>query len=669
MREITYKEILENIDCGLVVFFEDDFIQPGTVEICDILHKAIRMDEDLQSKMLSLLDVADEPFSSALKAFLELCKPAVDDVDDWAEIADVEDILSQYKEKHPELAESVDAAFNAITSVPCVNSLPVLFQFGLHCNIPSKYEVIFSEFIEAESRWQPFVVFDNYNTDIATQVESLIKNMPDPNNTVTCIIDNSIRGENRANEIIDELERICKNVTKRVIGAVVTSKDPIERIGETLFIEHVDKDDIAKLKQALLRSAYHYLLRMLKDQLSGQVIEAFKKASSHRNIAIYLATMARIEGISNYEILMQWISAICEVGLSGSCDIPKLVAIANMLDACEESPDFESMGDMSDINTHEAFDYEINRFFQPVTPGDIFQTTDGEMYILVGQACDMMMTDKRKRRNGLCELVKAEITPLIWKEKTQENLTHIWINNFKSGGTISALKIDYTHRYFLDNELVSLCSFNINGECRISLNERLPVNSLRMLQPYQISYYSDLQKYFNAMHGICSSEARPLFDIISADEHISRVVKPSQYTEMDNNLSYGLKRVARLKDHYYLYVYKLYLEHRGRLPFETINLARMQTMNILFSNGSTSINLDIDIFIARDRGSAKSLPWIIRKDQMDTLISTFASGNNIKEAQDTYWLSNNSTEIPLSNGRKLVLTKKSVERIHVQVNK
>ena len=669
MREITYKEILENIDCGLVVFFEDDFIQPGTVEICDILHKAIRMDEDLQSNMLSLLDATDKPFSSALKSFLGLCKAAVDEVADWTEIADIEDVLSQYKKNHPELADAVDAAFATITSVPCDNSLPVLFQFGLHCTIPSKYQEIFSEYIEAESRWQPFIVLDNYNSGIATQVKTLIENMPDPNNTVTCIIDNSIRGENRANEIIDELERICTNVTKRIIGAVVTSNDPIERIGETLFIEYVNKAEIGKLKQALLRSAYHYLLRMLKDQLSSQVIDAFKKASSHRNIAIYLATMARIEGISNYEVLMQWISAICEVGLSSSCDIPKLVAIANLLDACEESPDFEDMEDMSDINTHEAFDYEINRFYQPIAPGDIFQTSDGGTYILVGQACDMMMTDKRKRRNGLCELVKAEITPLIWKEKTQENLTHIWINNFKSSGTTSALRIDYTHRYFLDNELVSLCSFNINGECRISLDERLPDNSLRMLQPYQISYFSDLQKYFKAMYGICSSEARPLFDIISADEHISRVVKPSQYTEADKTLSYGLKRIARVKDHYYLYVYKLYLEHRGRLPFETINLARMQTMNVLFSNGSMGINLDIDIFISRDRGSAKSLPWIVNKDQMNTLISTFASGYTIKETQDNYWLSNNTTEIPLTNGRKLVLTKKAIERVHVQINK
>ena len=669
MREITYREILENIDCGLVIFFEDDFVQPDTVDIDEVLYKAIIMDENLQSQMMILLNELDVPFSSAMQNFLDVCKPAVESIDDWSVIADVKDILSQYKTTHPELSEKVDTAYLAITSVSCDQCASVLFQFGLHSEVPLKYKDIFLEYIEAGSRWQPFVVFNNYNSDIATQVETLIKNMPDLNNTVTCIIDNSIRGEDRANDIIDELERICKDVTKRIIGAVVTSNKPVERIGEFLFVEYVNKSEIKKLKQSLLHSAYHYLLCILKEQLSSQVIDAFKKASAHRNIAIYLATMARCEGISNYEILIQWISAICEVGLSNSCDIPKLVAIANMLDACEESPDFESMEDMSDINTHEAFDYEINRFYQPVAPGDIFQTADGDIYILVGQACDMMMTNKRKRRNGLCELVKAEITPLIWKEKTQENLTHIWINNFKSSGTVSALKIDYTHRYFLDNEIASLCSFNIDGECRINLDEKIPENSLRMLQPYQINYYSDLQKFFTAMRGICSSEARPFYDIISADEHTSRVVKPSQYTEGDNTLLYGLKRIARVKDHYYLYIYKLYLEYRGRLPFETINLARMQTRNVLFSNGATSVNLDIDVFLARDKNSAKSLPWIIDKDQMDIVVNTFSSGSCVKEPQEHYWLNNDSIQVPLSNGRKLVLTKTSNDRVHVQVNR
>lgn len=670
MREITYKEILENIDCGLVVFFEDDFVQPDTVEINDILHKAIRMDEDLQCKMISLLDAVDNSFSSALKAFLEVCKPAVDDVADWTQIADVEDILSQYKENHPELSEAVDAAFSTITSVPSVNSLPVLFQFGLHCNVPSKYQELFSEYIEAESRWQPFVVFDNYNTDITTQVESLIENMPDPNNTVTCIIDNRIKGEDRAQEIIDELERICKNVTKRIIGAAVTSKTPIERISETLFIGHVDKDNIIQLKQALLRSAYHYLLRMLKDQLSGQVVEAFKKASSHRNIAIYLASAARYEGISNYEVLMQWISAICEVGLSSSCDTPKLVAIANMLDACEESPDFENMEDMSDINTHEAFDYEINRFYQPVAPGDIFLTSDRRIYILVGQACDMMMRDEHSRRNGLCELVEATAVPLKWKEKTIDNLTNVWINNFTFENSTLALKIDYQHRHFMDNEVLSLCSYNTEGICRINTTSDLPAKCLRMLQPYQIRYYSELQEYFKAVYEICSSQTtRPLFDVICDDKYTSRIIKTSGYEKTDNGLLYGMKRIAHVKSHYYLYLYKLYLEHRGRLPFETINLARMQTMNISFTNGTTSVDLDIDIFIAGNKESALALPWIIKKEQVDTLIQTFAPGNSVKSAKDYYLLDSETLSLSLSNRRKLVLKKKSRNSVLVQVNK
>lgn len=667
MREITYKEILENIDCGLVVFFEDDFIQPGTVEICDILHKAIRMDENLQSKMLSLLNVADKPFSSALKAFLELCKPAVDDIADWSEIADVEDILSQYKEKHPELTESVDAAFSAITSVPCVNSLPVLFQFGLHCNVPSKYQEMFSEYIEAESRWQPFVVFDNYNTDIATQVEHLIENIPDPNNTVTCIIDNRIKGEDRAEEIIDELERICKNVTKRIIGAAVTSKNPIERISETLFIGHVDKDNIDKLKQALLRSAYHYLLRMLKDRLNDQINDAFKKAAYHKNIAIYLATMARIEGISNYEVLMQWIGAICEVGLSSSCDIPKLVAIANLLDACEEAPDFEDMEDMSDINTHEAFDYEINRFYQPVAPGDIFQTSDGSIYILVGQSCDMMMGDVRKRRNGLCELVKADATALLWNNKTLDNFNHVWINNFKVEEATTALKIDYKSRSFLDNELISLCSFNPKGECTINLSKSLSPQCTRMLQPYQINYYSNLQEYFGAIQKICTSTERQYLDIVAADDHASRIVKLSDYSESGDSIIYNIKRIGRLKSHYYLYLYKLFLEYRGRLPFETINLARMQTINAKFYNGTHEILMDTDVFLARNAKSSKTLPWILKQSQINSILESSAANTTIKAPDEHYLLDDKPLSVKLSNGKSLVLEKKAPNRVYYQI--
>ena len=130
-----------------------------------------------------------------------------------------------------------------------------------------------------------------------------------------------------------------------------------------------------------------------------------------------------------------------------------------------------------------------------------------------------------------------------------------------------------------------------------------------------------------------------------------------------------MKRIAHVKSHYYLYLYKLYLEYRGRLPFETINLARMQTMNINFTNGTTSVGLDIDIFIAGNKDSALALPWIIKKEQVDTLTQTFASGNSIKGSKDYYLLDNDPLSLSLSKGRKLVLKKKSRNSVLVQVNK
>lgn len=95
----------------------------------------------------------------------------------------------------------------------------------------------------------------------------------------------------------------------------------------------------------------------------------------------------------------------------------------------------------------------------------------------------------------------------------------------------------------------------------------------------------------------------------------------------------------------------------------------MQTMNISFTNGTTSVGLDIDIFIAGNKDSAFALPWIIKKDQLDTLIQTFASGNNVKSTKDYYLLDNEPLSLSLSNGRKLVLKKKARNSVLVQVNK
>ena len=46
----------------------------------------------------------------------------------------------------------------------------------------------------------------------------------------------------------------------------------------------------------------------------------------------------------------------------------------------------------------------------------------------------------------------------------------------------------------------------------------------------------------------------------------------SHYQERDTVLDYGIKRISRLKKTASLYLYKMFLEYRGRMPYTTINL-------------------------------------------------------------------------------------------------
>lgn len=668
MREITYREILDNIDSGLVVFLEDDFVYPPNLEVDEIACRAVRMDEKLREKMLTQLYDINPQLSTDFRGFLNGCDTVFFVIKDWGQIADVTDVLEVCRNELPDQYADLERLYTKLKGNEFESSLSVFFRFGLHCNFAPKYSALFDEYLMVEGKWKPFLIFDSFNSDISTEIEGHIQNLQDPNDVATFIIDNNINGMNRAEEIMDALEKFIQQKSVRIIGAVVTSNEPIERINNSIFIEYVKKDNIEKLKQALLRSSYHYLLSALKTRVAYSINSSFTKAAGHRNIAIYLATMARIEGISNYEVLTQWINAICETSFSDSCGIPKLVAIANMLDACEECPDFENMEGMNDLNMAEAFDYKINRFFLPVAPGDVFQTSDGKVYILVGQSCDMMMGEKRKRRNGICELVQADITSLIWNNKTLENLTHIWINNFYINDSASALKIDYQHRYFLDNELISLCSYNPEGDCFLPLKAGIPESRKRLMQPYQCLYYLELQQYFGAIDRIKNSGVQGELELVLDDSYVSRICKITGYTKTEDTLSFGIKRIARLKTHYYLYLYKMYLEHRGRIPFETINLARLQVINATFYDGTHKLDLDVEVFLARASNTAKTLPWILKKEQVEEILESISPGNTIKDPEHHYLLNGESLRIPLMCRKSLVLTKKSPDRVHCQIS-
>ena len=111
--------------------------------------------------------------------------------------------------------------------------------------------------------------------------------------------------------------------------------------------------------------------------------------------------------------------------------------------------DIQYSDEMQKLNTFEAFDLSINRYFQPPAAGDIFIDKKGNYYVLVGQDCDLMISQSRSGNNAVSELVKASVVSQKDIEKYEKNLEFMYVNNFRESDADQpqGLEIRYLYDY------------------------------------------------------------------------------------------------------------------------------------------------------------------------------------------------------------------------------
>ena len=671
MREVSYKDLFNNMHCDLSIFFEDDFTFPTEFDIKAILYRLVRMNiKTILEPMMNKLREIDLSFASSIQEFVVEFKKWDDLIDNWDNVVkdDIDNAISAIQAKS-------DDAFAAISSKREIEEpsdlegvKSILRRFGAFCVIPPAYTNLFDEYILSDRTWKPFIVYSNYSADVNNEIKEMIS-LSNQSPVICCYIDNNLCGENKAEQIINDLENPNNEKAVHFIGAVVTSRDPFSKITDNIFIDCVLKNNLnSQLKSALLRSVYHYLLHSLKEQYINSITDAFNKAGSHRNIALYLAEMAKIEGVSNYSLFVEWIKGLTEYYSSQCKDIGKMIPIANLIERQSKSEDLkedlEEISDLSDYNTFEAFDYNVNNYYLPIEPGDIFINESNNIYILVGQACDMAMGESRSRRNGLCEMVKAtfeidaDLTKIAKDQKT------MWINHFKLGEACGKLKINYQKRFFVENEILSLSTYHSDGSCIIG-SENNKNNPL--LQEYQINYYEKLKAFFDSI--VTLKENCPeASEIILANKSIAWVCSLLDYKNENGQMIYPIKRVCRLKEKHLIYLYKLFLEYRGRMPFNTISLNRTISRQMKFESNSNVYTYNVDVVISRSNGEIKTnWPWIISKATILDLLSKITPSVTIKEEQNEYIIEGKESTIMLNDGKKLKLSKKTKNSLIVTI--
>lgn len=656
---MDYRRLFERLKCYILVMFDDEFIN-GKPSKKHIVHDFVAMDLEDQGDLITRMHEQNADVADALKDLADAINPIFPQID-WDDEVLLDDFESAFpvieRKVHSEKADEVREKYEAINEVDLVNQYCWLSQYGLCVIIPACYQQIIGEYKGNDGRRGKLRVYSDF---IASTKEQFEKNLQkaSEDKTIICVIDNCLKDQYKAQEILDCITTIGGS-NANVIGTIFTSKETTEQIDEQLCFVCTKKEELNQLSMNIVRSAYHYFLKRLQCEISTNIDEAFKKAKEYKYIANYLSQRAVREGISDYEVMQNWIKLMYEVQSSKSNAAKRLISLAQIVDELEDDDKDLIPSEISlldDLNTWEIFDYRVNDYHLPPMPGDVYVTDTNEVFILIGQDCDMMMSEGRKRRVAAAELLPVDkLVSMATPEKISNDMEYVWIANYKhTDERVYCMRVDYRHRKYIDGRILDLSAYDPEGNCKLLPTVDSSVKDV--LQPYLVGHHKKLQTYFLAVDQLRNNCSDVLNEVLSNDQYL---FTSSAYTKTADVLHFPLRRVCRLKQTYVFFLYKLYLEYRGRQPFETINYAASLLQSIEVNYEGKSSNLDIAVRLGSHSFDAKiqRLPWIIKREKLYEMFKRIGINEKITNDDDLIVLKCKETEIELKSGDKVRITK------------
>ena len=655
-----YRELFSSTDCQCIIIFEDDFKQSDYKKE-RALYDMTRLPLEERELYLSEVNSISSELAEKLRSYLETFDKCFDAIGIWRDrviFGDVTGAFSLVSAIDSGLKDEIEQLYSEIEGESILDAYKAGAKYGIGVTHPSHFDALFDDYIIFDNRTKPVRIY----TDFSASTQSLFKadiGKATDNHSVVCIIDNQLGGVKRAGEIIKVIEDACDSERKNIIGSIFSSQEAFEVISDKVYFEYTSKDSIDNLEASIAKSAYNYFLSELKNETLAGLDGAFESAKKNKGIAFYLSRKARNEGESEYQIINDWIRLLSTASNKNSETIKHLIALSRVINSLDDSDDVPDVS-LQKLNTLEAFDYTINEYYLPVAAGDIFTDDNGHWYVLIGQDCDMARRPNKSPRNALAELLPAALLKQSQFSKWGNNLKTASIYNFRKSLTDESeiFQVDYQHREYIANEIINLCAFNSDGQCKISLSQGLDDIQYKLLPNYMIEYHKRLQQFFFSIK-VLRGQAEEAFNLISSKDYAPRLISFNDF-ELDNDTPiFNLRRVCRLTHSYVFYLYKLYLEYRGRQPFQTINLIRQEeTILPVVFNRMTIKDLCacIQCIHDPDKNNRKDWCWVIDKNEIERIakkldleIPLLADSELIIDAEEK--------ELPLSNGKKLKIQK------------
>lgn len=656
---MSYRELFSSIDCKFIVIIEDDFEQ---IEYKKerALYDITRMAIDDRCQYLSEIETVSPTLHEILSKFLSLFDECFEKIGVWADkipYGDISCAFAVIEGIDPELKRQIEEQYALFEGEAVQKIYEIGSKYGIGVDHPSNFDELYDDYVLSKNRAQSLRIYTDFSAETQRLFSADIE-QASPECAVVCIIDNYMSGANRAKEVIEVISEKCSTTRRNIIGSIFSSKEMYEEISDKLYFEYASKGKPEGLKSCIARSAYNYFISELKNETLVSMSSAFDKALKNKGIAFFLAQKARTEGTSEYEIINDWIRLLATTPREDANTIKRMIRLSRVINSLEDTEELPD-ADLQKLNTLEAFDYTINDYFLPVAAGDVFTNSRDEWFVLIGQDCDMARGINRAPKNALAELLPAKVRHQTQFDKWANDLRSASIYSFRKtlDSECEVLQVDYQSRQYIANEVLNLCSFNSDGQCRISLSEPLNLHQEQLIPNYMTTYYSKLQQFFDAVKTL-RIQAEGAFETVIAEEYSPRLISFNDFDKTSETVSFDLRRVCRLTHEYVFYLYKLYLEYRGRKPFQTINLIRQEdtALPVLLNKQESGQYLAFRCVPIPNKNNRKNWCWIIDASELNRVLELLSLPILSKNDQEVI-LKDDSTELNLESGKKVRIVK------------
>ena len=630
------KRLYKALNVGLFIFVEDDleFDERKT----HVLFDFARMNSDDQVALLEALPESDN--KQALYLFASTLEEWIGDVD-WANMPS-DDLEHVIKDK-PE----VFSLYNAVSDVLWQGESQELFlRYGVGIIVPQLMEDLFTHVIRSEARYMPVRIYKNYIEETHTQILEDLKKEAADDKAAALILDNVVGTERLAKQMIDDLKAMDPNTTKRIYATILSTATSLSGesiMSSDLHVGYAQKaNGIADVHRNLVYAAINILIQKYKRYYKSVVEKNCDLLSENPQLVDYLFSMAQEEGAPGYDVFQEWLTFMINHEMENSKEFEELIKLSVCVDEYESERNKNPAIPIQLIDAASTENYfnTINKFCTITSPGDIFYY-DNKYYVLIGQDCEYMMGDSRKRSVPVCELLCAELIPQAKCEKLADDSKYVYINNFKdSSGHMNVLKVDYSKRKFISNEVLNLCCFNKNGFCKIDYAADLQEDISQIIQPYMVEYYSDLKGYFSAVSQV-KKENPHFFELQTKLHTVCPLIPIDKYQQEGSVLDYEIKRVSHLKSVACLYLHKMYLEYRGRIPYTTVNLTGYSAISMSLCHADKTYPLTVFVKLSNRRtinrkSDCRDLVWNLQKEELNKALSEFGHQISISDFGKEY---------------------------------